>query len=80
MLRDLREHLYMSSQYYYDDSDDEGETDNVQWISGHRTSEFVKSEMWAIVNQTLNQITGYFSCLIFNYFLLDVCIYKIHCQ
>ncbi|XP_063682332.1 uncharacterized protein LOC134817140 [Bolinopsis microptera] len=59
MLVELREHLYMSSQYYYDDSDDEGETDNVQWISGHRTSEFVKSEMWAVVNQTLNQITGH---------------------
>ena len=59
MLSSLREHLYLSSQYYYDDSDDEGESDNVHWISGHRTHEFVKSELWSLVNSTLNQITGH---------------------
>ena len=54
----MREHLYLWSHYYYDDSEDAGETDNVQWISGHRTHEFVQSEVWAVVKQTLTQITG----------------------
>ena len=26
----LRSHVYTNSQYYYDDSDDSGDTDNVQ--------------------------------------------------
>ncbi|KAL5255199.1 hypothetical protein ACHWQZ_G014588 [Mnemiopsis leidyi] len=59
LLSELRDHLYLSSQYYYDDSDDAGETDNVQWISGHRTVEFVKSEVWGVVRETLTQITGH---------------------
>ena len=67
LLSELREHLYLSSQYYYDDSDDAGETDNVQWISGHRTVEFVKSEVWGVVRETLTQITGVITvCLICN--------------
>ena len=59
MLVDLRKHIYHSSHYFYDDSDDQGDTDNVQWISGYRSHQFVQSAFWNTINQTLAQITGH---------------------
>eukprot|EP00116_Pleurobrachia_bachei_P008335 sb/3468597/ len=58
-LSQLLQHVYTSSQYYYDDSEDGGETDNVQWISGYRTVEFVKSNLWNLISTTLKHISGH---------------------
>jgi len=59
LLESLRNHLYLHSRYYYDDSDDTDQTDNVQWISGHQTSAFVKSRFWSIIEQTVEAVSGH---------------------
>lgn len=57
-MESLREHLYLHSRYYYDDSDDTEDNSNFQWISGHRTSAFVKSRLWSIIEQTVEAVSG----------------------
>ena len=50
-LADLRRYIVRHGLVFYDDTEDSGYSDNVQWISGFEVSYFVQSKYWRIVKQ-----------------------------
>ena len=47
----LRVVILKYGTYYYDDSDDDPESDNVQWIAGFDIDDYVKSRIWNNTHQ-----------------------------
>jgi hypothetical protein len=55
--------------YYYDDSDDGGESDNVQWIAGFAIDRYIQSRLWNITHKVCNKFKNY-HCLFAQIFYL----------